>query len=187
MAFNIRASLAWAVPVKPDDLGAHLEAFKNSLSKLQALRLCHKYGIGEDVHITKLPAEILLALEGYVFQHAIYEVSGEWKWLFKHYESRCEPFIDHVDDPSIIAECKDAYDEELCDACQDGEEDKCESGCDEKVTQMVNKQSVENGSYWRYEDCEPLRDEWESKISQSPNGNFAKYDEVNQLLRDSDS
>ena len=59
-------TMEWAVPVRPDELGAHLEAYEQSLPRLLTLRLCHRYGQGPDVYITKLPPELLLQVEEFV-------------------------------------------------------------------------------------------------------------------------
>jgi hypothetical protein len=184
METNVSAGLAWAAPVWPDDLGAHVQAYKKVAPTLKGLRLCHKYGKGKGVHITKLPSELLLAVEGYIFQRALYEVSGNWKWLFRHYESRCEPFIDHCEDPGVLADCKKDYPDQLCKACKSYDMfAKCTAGCDEKVMELMNWRCVSGDTYdWRGESCDPERDRWEAMIDQSANGNFVKYDKVSPTL-----
>ena len=179
MDMNVSAGLAWAVPVRPDDLGAHLQAYKTDVPVLNGLRLYHKYGKGKAAHITKLPSELLLAVEGHIFQCALDEFSGQWKWLFSHYESRCEPFIDHCEDPSVLYDLKDDYPDELCEACKTFDGSECTAGCDEKVMQLMNERCVSGDTYdWRFESCEPERTRWEEMIDQSAEGDFVEYDKV---------
>lgn len=52
-----------AVPVRPDQLGGRLDAFQKILPALHALRMCHRFGRGPDVHVTKLPVEIEQIIE----------------------------------------------------------------------------------------------------------------------------
>lgn len=170
----LSAGLAWAMPVRPDDLGSHLKAYKKCLPALSALRLCNRYGKGPTAHITKLPVELLQEIEGHVFQHVLHGVTGDWKWVFRHFESRCEP-LDHAEDPTVMYDVKEDF-EDLCDKCHDDAGTNCEV-CDPKVEEYMNECMMENIA-WRFDTCQPLRDEWEAKIDQRPNGRFVKYDEV---------
>lgn len=177
----VNAGIAWAMPVKPDMLGEALEAYEKNLPILYALHLCHRFGRGKDVHITKLPAEILIAIEDNVLDCEQHMRQSQWAINFCHYESRCEP-IDHLDETSsLYADILDASFDELCDACRDEDCDSNCEACNEIVKANVNEHLSEYGE-WRYEYCYEKRQEWEKLIDQKPGGQFVKYDEVRLTL-----
>ncbi|KAK4902532.1 hypothetical protein LTR27_000469 [Elasticomyces elasticus] len=68
MSLQLRAGLAWTTPVHPVVLLNHLDAYTKALPDLHYLRLCWKFGKGEDVHITRLPVEIEQAIEHLLLQ-----------------------------------------------------------------------------------------------------------------------
>ena len=174
----VNAGLAWGVPVRPDLFGEHLEAYMESLPKLNALRLCHRFGNGPNVHITKLPAELLIAIEDMIFEHSRSQYTGPWTGLFRHYEGRCEP-VDHFLEGyyDVYGEVKEECIENLCERCQAGADDLCTEDCEKAVREVMNNSLME-GLDWRFEDCEMQRSNWEAMISQKPNGQFVKYDKV---------
>ena len=90
--------MEWAIPVRPDELGAHLEAYERSLPTLYTLRLCRRYGQGPASHITKIPLELLWKVEDFVIAADRKPGWNEWKDALYHYESRCHP-KDHFDEP----------------------------------------------------------------------------------------
>jgi hypothetical protein len=169
------AGIAWAVPLKPDQLGRHLEVFKKCLPGLHALRLCHRFGKGPDVHVTKLPPELLLAVEQATFDPESLLFSDNWKETFKHFESRCEP-IDHVYDDHYL-ELRDEFSYTWCAYCKEYDSHLCKDGCEAKTTELANE-VVDDDGEWRYEDCEEYRSTWLSMISQKSDGRFVEYDEV---------
>ena len=63
----LSAGIAWGVPVRPDLLGERLQAYRETLPMLTALRLCHRFGTGSNVYITKLPNEVEQAIENIIF------------------------------------------------------------------------------------------------------------------------
>lgn len=60
---SIDATVAWAVPVEVEVLGAHLEAYVNLQPTINTLRMCHRFGKGEQAAITRLPVELLSEVE----------------------------------------------------------------------------------------------------------------------------
>lgn len=184
MSSTASVGLVWGLPVRPDLLGQALQAYQSALPTLTALRLCHRLGKGPNVHITKLPPEILLAIEDMIFDRKL----EYYPWLdaFKHYESRCEP-VEHLEDGycDIFAEVKDEINDEMCSMCK-GESlwcpDECTEDCAFKVEMKMNEGMCENGS-WTYDCCEPECDGWEELIAQGEGGNFTSYDEVRNCTR----
>jgi hypothetical protein len=58
----------WALPVRIDILGAHLEAHVETLLTISALRLCNKFGSGPQCFVNKLPAELVSIIEDFVVE-----------------------------------------------------------------------------------------------------------------------
>lgn len=170
------AGIAWAVPVKPDTLGLHLQAYQECLPKLTALRLCHRFGKGPDVHVTKIPPEILQIIEGFMFKPHFFIDWGEWSESFMHFESKCEPISHLYDDRPL--DLKDEFRELECEDCSEYNWNLCKKGCDEKITELANQYLMSSDHDWRYNDCEGHRASWLARINQSPKGHFAQYDEV---------
>ncbi|KAK3629519.1 hypothetical protein LTR22_021887 [Elasticomyces elasticus] len=68
LAVKCIGGLAWAPPLKPDHLNKILTVYKKALPALKAIRLAHRFGMGSQVHITKLPAEMLVVIEDFVIE-----------------------------------------------------------------------------------------------------------------------
>jgi hypothetical protein len=175
----ISAGLAWAVPVKPDELGASLEAYKKILPSLMALRLCHRFGKGEAAHVTKLPPEILHHIESMMFDP---RYAGPWEEYFQHYEGRCEP-LDHIYDDARL-DMLDKFQDHLCAECQERGEDYSDCwDCYDERTELANDYMMADCEFGLggKEGC--YRSTWEDMIDQKqPKGHFVQYDEVRDVL-----
>ncbi|KAF2173297.1 hypothetical protein M409DRAFT_49759 [Zasmidium cellare ATCC 36951] len=198
MPVTLSAGLALAVPVKSDLLGERLEAYSIVVPVLRALRRCHRFGKGPKVHVTKLPAEIELIIEGLIIRdrQERYRDLSRWKDAFRHYEGHCSP-MDHInasplhDRAEDIDQCKSCREAEWKDPaacenrCEDGNADqcwtcsqKCDPGncmrtCRAQINEHVNDMVLQ----WEPGvdldgDCES----WEKMIDQK--GDFAKYQKV---------
>ncbi|KAK3642938.1 hypothetical protein LTR56_010535 [Elasticomyces elasticus] len=86
--------LTWVVRVDTAMLGAHLEAYINLQPTVQALRLCNRFGNGDDVHINRLPVEIVTKIESYLIEAAREDTELEWSPNHFCFAGMCEP-IDH--------------------------------------------------------------------------------------------
>ena len=174
----VNAGIAWAVPVRPDLLCKRLEAYSKCLRTLKALRLCHRFGKGPNVYVTNLPTEVLLIIEDIIFEAKRSSHPGRWRWLFRHFESRCES-ADHLEDSGdIYCDVRDENHDKLYATCQDSEEGECDT-CKNMLEEEMNVGLFERDSDgWLVEKCEAERGCWEKMISQGPDGKFAKYDKV---------
>ncbi|KAL9534815.1 hypothetical protein SMMN14_01246 [Sphaerulina musiva] len=196
---TLTAGLAWATPVKPDELGQRLEHYAEVLPTLNGLRLCHRFGQGQDAHVTRLPVELELAIEAIIIQDKQSPLQHGWeKWAdkFRHYEGRCAP-IDHVEDiasplvdqlsdmHTLCKKCEDNIDVELCDLrCQPGDlspcytcsqkldPDNCMESCREKESAAMNEFILR----WDWDPMCEQQMEWEEAIDQT--GAFARYDTI---------
>lgn len=179
---TFNAGLVWGTPVRPDLLGVHLGAYKKALPTLNALRLCHRFGVGPKAHITKLPIEVEQAIEDIVFDRQIVTVNSRSEWVnsFMHFEGRCEP-IDHALEGycDIFDEVECEFLDELCDKCK--EQGHCSKDCENDCRALIDGK-INEGLYERdesqFETCMAEHDTWEKLIDQKPDGNFAKYDKV---------
>ncbi|KAK4507138.1 hypothetical protein PRZ48_000872 [Zasmidium cellare] len=199
MSITITAGLALAVPVKPDLLGERLEAYSKVVPVLRALRLCHRFGKGPKVHVSKLPAEIELVIEGLIIKHEQDENrwGSEWSRAFAHYEGRCEP-MSHLED--CWSPLADGVDVEYCETCEEGfygvvkscekrckdedadkcwicsekcDRDNCLRTCEAEMHNEMNELALE--SDWALDingDCQG----WAKMIDKK--GNFAQHEKV---------
>ncbi|KAK3073107.1 hypothetical protein LTR53_005588 [Teratosphaeriaceae sp. CCFEE 6253] len=154
MSKTLRAGLAWATPVKPDKLLAHVDAYAKVLPVLHALRLAHRFGKGPHAHITKLPVEIELAIEDLIItaeRGAYNYVWHDMRCDFACYESECAPSQHYEEEMSPLWDAaSDAV--TLCATCTaygvyDG---ACKEKCDEKTAIRCAKCQVRLGR----DDCE---------------------------------
>jgi hypothetical protein len=76
-------------------LGAHLEAYIETLPTIIALRLCGRFGTGPQCHINKLPVELIGAIEAFVVGPARVEALETWSSEFKCFELKCDMLDDH--------------------------------------------------------------------------------------------
>lgn len=80
---SMEMRLAWVQKVNPATLGAHLEAYINLLPKINTLRLCNRFGKGDDVVINRLPVELVKHIECYMADDEREDTLGPWvmSWL----------------------------------------------------------------------------------------------------------
>lgn len=150
------------LPVRPDLLLGSLAAYDQALPYITAFRICHTFGKGPDVHVTKLPVEMRTAIEKIIIDAQNTEVmrggcGAAWKDHFTCFENRCEPRIHvHWFDDRLL----DWYDEtwEMVDKCEDCADDGCSWGeaCEECDAEHERCQNLaaqdmtqeENGQDW---------------------------------------
>lgn len=97
---TLKLAVAWAVPVKPDTLGGHLQAYIETLPCIETLRLCHSFGRGVKAAVTKLPVELRTEIESYIIDEARRRILPEWSRKFRCYQDICtaadhEQFDEH--------------------------------------------------------------------------------------------
>jgi hypothetical protein len=187
-------------------LGSHLEAFEKALPTLHALRLCHRFGRGDGVHVTRLPHEIEQTIENLVL--AAHRIETSWSWTdwrseFRCFECRCDPeshltgeettFYESVrDELQICQGCSDADGEIYGDACNkkcaSNAKSKCrecskktgsrdcERACLAEYHELLNHAVFDNSLH--FQEHEDRLGAWVRRISQAPGGAFEKYDQV---------
>lgn len=78
-----------------DKLGAHLEAYIETLPTVLALRLCGRFGTGPQCHVNKLRVELISAIETFVIEPARVEALENWSSDYKCFELKCDRVDDH--------------------------------------------------------------------------------------------
>ncbi|KAI6793218.1 hypothetical protein KC332_g12521 [Hortaea werneckii] len=108
---SFNTTVAWAVPVKVEVLGAHLEAYINLQPTINTLRMCHRFGKGNDVAITRLPVELLSEVEEYLVARERRKTRKAWNADFRCFQLKCQR-KDHFTQ-SELDEVVQEYEEEL--------------------------------------------------------------------------
>ncbi|KAI7176989.1 hypothetical protein KC316_g17833 [Hortaea werneckii] len=128
---SIDATIAWAVPVQVEVLGAHLEAYVNLQPTINTLRMCHRFGKGDDVAITRLPVELLSEVEDILMAEERRKTRGEWEADFRCFQLHCD-IRDHFDPDELQTQRRELNDEARLDCVG-------ESNSDTKRDQWVKK------------------------------------------------
>jgi len=80
--------------VRVDQLRAHLEVYVDTIPEITALRLCNRFGTGDNCHINKLPIELVGLIEEHIVGPEREDALVTCSRMLKHCEGSCEPF-DH--------------------------------------------------------------------------------------------
>jgi hypothetical protein len=84
------------VPVRVDKLGAHLEAHVETIPAITALRLCNRFGKGENCHIHKLPVELVDEVEKLIIEPERERRLAVWIREMKCWSKKCYFVTDHL-------------------------------------------------------------------------------------------
>ncbi|KAK5711265.1 hypothetical protein LTR15_012555 [Elasticomyces elasticus] len=204
MSCTLGAGLTWAVPVRPDELGDRLDCYTKALPQLHTLRLCHRFGTGSNVHITRLPLELEQAIED-ILVHITrpnivgYQLLGSRGEQFACFESRCAP-MDHMEDcysplsdaasheMQLCGECEDDMYTDSCErVCTDDTAEKCmhcktSSGkdclnsCESRQTRLMNQNAM-GWENW-YEEHRETQTHWGHRINKNQNGGFHDHAQI---------
>lgn len=98
---NLEVNLTWSVQLQPDVLIAYLGAFLELRKTLSALRLCHRYGQGEQAAINRLPVEVLTHIESFLVEERRSVLLTRYQKNFKCYQGLCRP-RDHMPRNEIL-------------------------------------------------------------------------------------
>ncbi|TKA83210.1 hypothetical protein B0A55_00658 [Friedmanniomyces simplex] len=153
-------SIDRAVPVRSDELGDRMDRFTQTLPQLHALRLCPRFGEGPDVHITKLPVEVVEAIEELVteawssFDARHWQMLGGWSEQFACFEHRCAP-MDHLPD------CHSPLSDDAGNEFQPSQK-----------TQLMNVEAMDWG--W-VETHDEVKDAWMKRNDPKKEGAFSEH------------
>ena len=97
-----------------DLLGAHLEAYVETLPTISALRLCNKFGSGPQCFINKLPVELIGMIEDFVVEPVRERARASWAKEYKCFQGNCRMIDDHLtreEQHDIYHRANSAFDE----------------------------------------------------------------------------
>ena len=80
--------------MRVEQLGAHLEAYIATLPMIITLRLCNRFGTGDDCHVNRLPIELVKLIEEYIVGPERKMALLTWSQQKKCNEKKCKVF-DH--------------------------------------------------------------------------------------------
>ena len=89
------SGLVFGIPVAPDKLIAHLEAYSVEKQRSTTLRLCHRYGKGDGVYINKLSTELIDVIVDFISLDAREELLSRWSNIYHCHRGGCD-FSDHI-------------------------------------------------------------------------------------------
>ncbi|KAF2497858.1 hypothetical protein BU16DRAFT_559584 [Lophium mytilinum] len=167
------SGIIWAMPVNIAQLGAHLQAYDET--NVVTIRSCHSFGQGDDVHINKLPLEILERIIEEVQFSARVTAFESWNHHFLCFQKRCcsEDHLRNLD-PEEFKATKWQY-------RQFPDLDSCDPAGYKSLRLAWYPSSREEAG----PRCIAQRDQWASFICQCPvthestkAGAFVKYDEI---------
>ena len=82
--------------MRVDKLDAHLEAYVETIPAITALRLCNRFGKGENCYIHKLPTELVDAVEKLIVEPERERRLAEWTREMKCWAKKCFFITDHL-------------------------------------------------------------------------------------------
>jgi len=80
--------------VRIEQLQAHLEAYVKTISQTTTLRLCNRFGTGDDCHVSKLPIELVTLIEEHIVEPERQDALDFGSQVLRCCEGRCKP-LDH--------------------------------------------------------------------------------------------
>lgn len=181
-----RVEVAWAVPVKIEQLGAHLEAYTSLQTTLNALRLCNRFGSGTQATITKLPIELVQQIERHMIEEKQEELMPAWTRDFRCWQNVCQP-IDHMKDVEIL---------EFYNEIQDAQSEVDDCGCcytmkvamratdhvREFVAERLDEMSDDGeDGMWRGEHDDRI-EAWHKRVGSPTNPSRGRFDDFSKVL-----
>lgn len=80
------------MPIRVEQLGAHLEVYVATLPTITTLRLCNRFGTGNNCHVNRLPVELVKLVEELIVEPEREKALSTWSRQHRCYEDRCTLF-----------------------------------------------------------------------------------------------
>lgn len=97
--------LTWTVQVPVEKLGGHVQLFETLVPAINTLRMCNRFGQGDEAHITKLPMELVHRIEEYYILNSINTHATEHKVAvdkdYRCWKGTCD-ISDHFEHPRLL-------------------------------------------------------------------------------------
>ena len=160
----------WAVPVRPDLLGARLEAYAATQDIMRTVRLCNRYS-NTASGITRMPAEVLNIIEEHVQGPLREQHEQEWSRVYKCVTGACDA-EDHFSTEELL-ELELSLEAEL----------SCDCGCGDIDCHIVQEALFDSDEL--YQSHHERTQEWQARVDQTPgavgrsdDGEFVRLDKV---------
>lgn len=165
-----------ATPVRADLLGAHVQAYVNLLPAINTLRLCHRFGKGQNVMVSRLPNEIIGCVEECLMEFERVKLRGTWAKELKCWEACCKA-MDHFEEQGWRDTYHQyAYEMELDMSAEDVPLDELS----EKQLESLNASLQHCGLLWHDKHVLNKQD-WQEKVgrpTERGRGYFSKYSKL---------
>jgi hypothetical protein len=152
-----------ASPVSAAQLGAHLEAYLDTLPAMNALRACHRFGKGSQCHIRKIPAELVQTVAQYYILPVRKEKLNRWQECLECFENACE-IAHYYSKEQALADYHEVREMDLFELPGGDEPD--DDDLDEFVARI--DETMPDGHFSR-------RQEWQTKVDKVLCGNRALF------------
>lgn len=175
---SVSSCLTWALEVDAIEACGHFEAYLYAKEVIETLELCNRFGQGSQAYITRVPAEVIQSIGGFVTG-----MEREEALDFCYQEEACWSgtcdSMDHFDSEDI---------ELMYDRHFDGEGGPC--NCHRKAGSKNSAQTSDCETFLNmvedagleYEIHPNRSNEWEQRIGSSRSGDHGVFDTYKRLL-----
>lgn len=87
-----------------EQLAAHLKAYVDTLPTITTLRLCNRFGTGNDCHVNRLPVELVNLIEEHIVGQEREAALETYSKALRCCEGRCEQLSDHITQEELYEE-----------------------------------------------------------------------------------
>jgi hypothetical protein len=86
--------------VRAEQLRAHLEIYVTTLPQITTLRLCNRFGTGDNCHVNKMPIELIKLVEEHLIEPERQSLLDYHSGTLKCCEGSCDP-LDHYNEEKL--------------------------------------------------------------------------------------
>jgi len=149
---TLEVTFTLALPVCAAQLGAHLEAYLDTLPAMNALLACHRFGKGPTCHIKKIPTELVQAIAQCYILPIREEKLLRWKACMDCFEDNCE-LTSHYSKEKILADYHEVRENDLFEL--EGGSDPDDDDLEDFMARI--DESMPDGHFSRMQ-------EWQTKV-----------------------
>lgn len=155
---TLEVTFTLALPVCAAQLGAHLEAYLDTLPALNALRACNRFGKGPACHIREIPAELVQTIAQYYILPVREEKLSRWMICLDCFTDSCEPARHYCSRERLLAYYHKIRENDFFEL--PGGDDSDDDDPNDYVLEQLRvrlDETMPNGHYKR-------RGEWQTKV-----------------------
>lgn len=182
--------------MRVEQLGAHLEVYVATLPTITTLRLCNRFGTGNNCHVNRLPVELVKLVEEQIVETEREKALSMWSRQHRCYENQCTIFDHYSETQEEVYQMYHALygcvDDKDCGVdehsfCGHGkcEGDQCpawkfDGQSDYAVVERIRR---DDGRPEYTEVCYDQVEEWKLKIGKSAVHSDGIFKEQHELLK----